>query len=177
MKNFLLLVAASFMIFQSCSNNTNASGNVEKQTVNKVETVETALKSEAVNPDIGTSLLTKEVFLKKVWDYNNSPQEWKFLGDKPAIIDFYADWCGPCRIASPILEKIAAEYSGKIDVYKIDTEKERELAAVFGIQSIPAFLYIPKTGKPVMTAGIGRSEEETKKMFIDNISKILLISN
>jgi thioredoxin len=122
----------------------------------------------------GTKLLTKDVFLKTVWDYNNSPQEWKFKGQKPAIIDFYADWCGPCKIASPILEEISKEYAGKIDIYKIDTEKEHELAAVFRISSIPAFLYIPADGKPVMMAGIGRSKEETKAMFIENINKYLL---
>ena len=96
---------------------------------------------------------------------------------KKIFIDFYADWCGPCRIASPILEEVSQEYAGKIDVYKIDTQKEQELAADFGISSIPAFLYIPKNGKPVMAAGIGRSKEETKNMFKENISKILLITN
>lgn len=122
----------------------------------------------------GTSLINKEQFLKKVWNYQDSPEEWKFLGDKPVIIDFYADWCGPCRIASPILEDVSNEFAGKVTVYKIDTQKERELASVFGIQSIPAFLYIPMEGKPVMMAGIGRSEEETKNMFVENINKYLL---
>jgi thioredoxin len=122
----------------------------------------------------GTSLITKEQFLKKVWNFEESPEEWKFLGDKPVIIDFYADWCGPCRIASPILEDVSNEFAGKVTVYKIDTQKERELAGVFGIQSIPAFLYIPMEGKPVMMAGIGRSEEETKNMFVENINKYLL---
>lgn len=122
----------------------------------------------------GTVLISKSEFLKEVWNYEESPEEWKFLGDKPVVIDFYADWCGPCRIASPILEEVSHEFAGKVDVYKIDTEKERELAGVFGIQSIPAFLYIPMEGKPVMMAGIGRSEEETKNMFVENINKYLL---
>ena len=125
----------------------------------------------------GSVLLTRDMFLKNVWDYTDSPQEWKFRGDKPAIIDFYADWCGPCKIASPILEEISNEYAGKLNVYKIDTEKERELASVFGIRSIPAFLYIPVQGKPVMMAGIGRTKEETKNMFIENIDKYLLTTN
>lgn len=119
-------------------------------------------------------LITKEKFLKEIWNYHDSPNEWKFLGNKPVIIDFYADWCGPCRIASPILEEVAQEYKGKILVYKIDTEKERELAGVFGIQSIPSFLYIPVKGKPVMMAGIGQSKEQTKSMFIENIHTYLL---
>ncbi len=130
----------------------------------------------AGTPAGGTELLTKASFLTKVWNYEKTPSEWVFLGDKPAIIDFYADWCGPCRIASPILEEVSHEFAGKINVYKIDTQKEEELAAVFGIRSIPAFLYIPKSGKPTMMAGIGRSKEETKKMFLDNINKLLLES-
>ncbi|WP_299579206.1 thioredoxin domain-containing protein [uncultured Sunxiuqinia sp.] len=125
----------------------------------------------------GTSLISKDEFLKQVWNYEESPEEWKFLGEKPVIIDFYADWCGPCRIASPILEEVSNEFAGKVKVYKVDTQKERELAGVFGIQSIPAFLYIPVEGKPVMMAGIGRSNEETEKMFVDNINKYLLTKN
>lgn len=122
----------------------------------------------------GTTLLTKATFLTNVWNYEKSPQQWVFLGDKPAVIDFYADWCGPCKIASPILEEVSYEFAGKIDVYKIDTQREQELAAVFGVRSIPAFLYIPKSGKPTMMAGIARSKEDTKKMFVDNINSLLL---
>ncbi len=122
----------------------------------------------------GTILLTKALFLKNVWNYETSPQQWVFLGDRPALIDFYADWCGPCKIASPILEEISREFDGKVHIYKIDTQKEQELAAVFGVRSIPAFLYIPRNGKPTMMAGIARSKEETKKMFVDNINKLLL---
>jgi len=122
----------------------------------------------------GTKKLTKADFLKLVWNYEKSPKEWVFLGDKPALIDFYADWCGPCRIASPILEEVSREFAGKINIYKIDTQREQELAAVFGVSSIPVFLYIPKQGRPAMMAGIARSKEDTKKMFIDNINKFLL---
>jgi thioredoxin 1 len=125
----------------------------------------------------GTILLTKAGFLKNVWNYEKSPRQWVYLGDKPAVIDFYADWCGPCKIASPILEEVSREFAGQITVYKIDTQKEQELAAVFGIRGIPAFLYIPKNGKPTMTAGIARSKEGTKQMFVDNINKILLQGN
>jgi thioredoxin 1 len=122
----------------------------------------------------GTVRLTKDGFLKNVWNYEKSPQQWVYLGNKPAIIDFYADWCGPCKIASPILEEVSYEFAGQITIYKIDTQKEQELAAVFGIRSIPAFLYIPKIGKPTMMAGIARSKEDTKQMFVDNINRILL---
>ena len=145
-----------------------------KSSENTIEPAEPVAKNEGEG---GSVKLTKAKFLDEVWDYQNSPKEWKFKGEKPVIIDFYADWCGPCKIASPILEEISNEYAGKITVYKIDTEVEKELAAIFGISSIPAFLYIPIDGKPVMTAGIARSQEDTKQMFINNIDKILLTSN
>jgi thioredoxin len=119
--------------------------------------------------------LDKTMFVQKIWDYTKSPNDWKYLGTKPAIIDFYADWCGPCKIAGPILEELGAEYAGKIQIYKINTDQERELAHVFGITGIPAFLYIPAKGKPVMMSGIARSKEETKKMFIENIEKYLSV--
>lgn len=131
----------------------------------------TATKSVSVSPE----KLTKSLFIQKIWDYTKSPNDWKYLGNKPAIIDFYADWCGPCRIAGPILEDVCSEFEGKVLVYKINTDQERELAQVFGITGIPAFLYIPVKGKPVMMSGIGRSKEETKKMFVDNIEKYLSV--
>jgi len=132
---------------------------------------------ESVVDEVGSVKLTKAMFLEKVWDYESSPKEWKFKGNKPALIDFYADWCGPCKIASPILDELAKDYNGKITVYKVDTEVERELSSVFGIQGIPAFLYIPMNGKPTMTSGIARTKEDTKKMFNDNINKLLLTEN
>jgi thioredoxin len=103
--------------------------------------------------DMKTIQLTKADFLKRVADYETNPNEWKYLGDKPAIIDFYADWCGPCKMVAPILEELAAEYEGKIDIYKVNTEKEQELAAAFGIRSIPSLLFIPMQGAPQMARG------------------------
>ncbi|MCL1821681.1 MAG: thioredoxin domain-containing protein [Prolixibacteraceae bacterium] len=132
-----------------------------------------AEKSDSVKG--GTQKLVKADFLKLIWNYETTPNEWKFLGDKPALIDFYADWCGPCRIASPLLEEISHEFAGKVNIYKIDTDREKELAAVFGVRGIPVFLYIPKEGRPVMMVGIARSKEDTKKMFIENINKYLLM--
>lgn len=96
--------------------------------------------------------LTKETFKEKVFDYEKN-KEWTFEGDKPAIIDFYADWCGPCRMLSPVMEELSKEYKGKVDIYKIDTEKEQELASVFGISSIPSVLFVPQNEKPQMSAG------------------------
>ncbi len=96
--------------------------------------------------------LTKETFQKKVFNYEAS-KDWKFEGDKPCIIDFYADWCGPCKQVAPVLEELAKEYEGKVDIYKIDTEDQQELAAAFGIRSIPSMLFCPKDDKPQMSVG------------------------
>ena len=96
--------------------------------------------------------LTKETFQKKVFNYEKS-KDWKFEGDKPCIIDFYADWCGPCKQVAPVLEELAKEYDGKVDIYKIDTEDQQELAAAFGIRSIPSILFCPKGDKPQMSMG------------------------
>jgi thioredoxin 1 len=99
-----------------------------------------------------TEMLTKETFLEKVFDYEKN-KEWKFEGDKPCIIDFYADWCGPCKMVAPILEQLSEEYKGKIDIYKVDTEVEQELAAAFGIRSIPSMLFCPSDEQPLMAQG------------------------
>ena len=95
--------------------------------------------------------LTTETFKEKVFDYSQN-EEWKYNGEKPAIIDFYADWCGPCKTIAPILEELDAEYEG-MEVYKINTEEQQELAAVFGIQSIPSLLFVPTEGQPQMAMG------------------------
>jgi len=113
--------------------------------------------------------LTKEDFLKKVANFETNPTEWKYLGDKPCIIDFYADWCGPCKAVAPILEELAAEYEGEIYVYKIDTEKEQELAAAFGIRSIPSLLFCPMEGQPQMAQGA-----MPKASFQQAIKEVLL---
>jgi thioredoxin 1 len=96
--------------------------------------------------------LTAETFKNKVFNYETN-KEWKFEGHLPALIDFYADWCGPCKIVAPLLEELSSEYQGKLTIYKVNTEHERELAGVFGIQSIPSLLFIPIEGQPQMAMG------------------------
>jgi len=99
-----------------------------------------------------TEHLTKEQFLTKVFNYEKN-KDWKFEGDIPCIIDFYADWCQPCKMVAPILEELSDEYKGKVNIYKVNTEQEQELAGAFGIRSIPSMLFVPQEGQPQMAAG------------------------
>lgn len=114
---------------------------------------------------IMTEHLTAETFKQKVFNYENN-KDWKFEGEKPCVIDFYADWCQPCKMVAPILEELAEEFDGKMDVYKVDTEAERELASVFGIQSIPSILFVPAEGQPQMAMG-ALPKDTFKKAFKD----------
>lgn len=96
--------------------------------------------------------LTKETFKSKVFNFEKN-KDWKFEGTKPCIIDFYADWCGPCKIVAPVLEELSKDFEGKLDVFKVNTEEEQELASAFGIRSIPSFLFVPSEGQPQMAMG------------------------
>lgn len=154
----------------------------EKGSDNKEETSQTeankvAAEEKTTQKDKGDDKaaihINEEEFKKKIMNYEKH-DTWQFAGNKPCIVDFYADWCAPCRITSPILEDLAQEYKGKINVYKVDIEKNRKLASVFGVRSIPTFLYCPVDGKPRKAQGIGKSKEATKQMFKKNIETILL---
>jgi len=101
---------------------------------------------------MATIKLSTQDFKDKIFDYTKS-SEWSFSGDTPAIIDFYADWCQPCKMVAPILEELSEEFEGKINIYKVNTEVEQELSSVFGIRSIPSILFIPKDGQPMMQPG------------------------
>lgn len=125
-------------------------------------TSDTNSKNTKTGTNMKTIELTKAEFLTKVADFESNPQEWKYLGDKPALIDFYASWCGPCKVIAPILEELAAEYGDEIVIYKINTEKEPELAAAFGIRSIPSLLFVPMGEKPQMSQG-AMSKADLKK--------------
>lgn len=107
--------------------------------------------------------LNVDTFKKKVFNFDHN-KEWKFEGNKPCIIDFYADWCGPCKMVAPILEELSIEYEGKLDIYKVDTDKELELASAFGIQSIPSLLFVPVNGQPQMAMG-ALPKESFKQAF------------
>lgn len=152
MKKLVLMCVVSAMIF-ACGNG-EAKSNDNNKKEEKMKTVE----------------LTKAEFLKKVMDFETNPSEWKYLGDKPALIDFYASWCGPCKMVAPILEELAAEYGDKIVIYKVNTENEQELAAVFGIRSIPSLLFVPMNEQPQMTMG-AMSKADLKKAIDEVLLK------
>lgn len=155
MKRITLLVILAGTLISSCN------GKIENKEQSEV-TTKTENKMKTIH-------LTKAEFLAKVANYETNPAEWKYLGDKPALIDFYADWCGPCKAIAPILEELAAEYEGQIYIYKINTEQEQELAAAFGIRSIPSLLFVPMDGQPQMSAGA-----MSKPQLKEAIDKVLL---
>lgn len=116
--------------------------------------------------------LTKQTFLDKVFNYEQNP-EWKFEGELPCVIDFWAPWCGPCRIVGPVLDELSKEYQGKVNFYKVNTEEEQELAGAFGIRSIPSLLFVPKDGQPKMA--VGALPREVLRQAIDK--ELLSVSN
>lgn len=158
-KNIGLTVFVALFL-TACSTNAQNKENKENKNINQQNEIK-----------MGTIQLTKEDFLTKVADYENSPNSWQYLGDKPAIIDFYADWCKPCRAIAPILEELAEEYNGQIYIYKINTEKEQELAGAFGIQSIPSLLFIPMGEQPQMAQG-ALPKEELKRIIAEILLKL-----
>lgn len=144
-KATLVLLMAIAMALTACSPQ-NSKKSQTTDNVNK------ELKVKEKKNMTVTELTTSE-FKKRVMDFDKHPQEWVFEGDKPAIIDFYATWCGPCKATAPILDELANDYAGKVDIYKVDVDQQQELAALFGVRSIPSLLFIPKEGKPQMQVG------------------------
>ncbi len=161
-RKIILMLMFAAITFISCGNSTDKEKQTEEEqknsTINKKEN-----KMKTIN-------LSKSEFLTKVMNFEQNPQEWKYLGDKPCIIDFYADWCGPCKMVAPLLEELAKEYDGEIYVYKIDTEKEQELAQAFGIRSIPSLLFVPMNEQPQMVMG-ALPKSELKKAIDDILLK------
>ncbi|MEW6654985.1 MAG: thioredoxin [Bacteroidota bacterium] len=119
--------------------------------------------------------LTKDTFLKKVFNYEEN-KVWKYEGSIPAVVDFWAEWCGPCRMVAPIIDELAEEYKGRVNFYKVDTEAEHELSAAFGIRSIPSLLFIPAEGEPKMAAGAFPKEQFKKIIEAElNVTPALII--
>ncbi|MBN1388645.1 MAG: thiol reductase thioredoxin [Bacteroidales bacterium] len=169
--NYFILAFFIVVSLNGCSTSTAAEKGEknDKNDKNEKKTEASALKEQK-----GSIPLTKAEFLARVYNYEKNTDSWVYEGDKPAIVDFYADWCQPCKIASPILDELAHKYDGQIYVYKVNTEKERELAAAFGIRSIPTFLLIPMNERPQAFSGIGQTEEATREIFEQAIDQVLL---
>jgi len=120
--------------------------------------------------DMAAIHINKNDFLTKVWNYENSPNEFKLNSDRPVIVDFFATWCAPCKALAPILDELADEYAGRIDIYKVDTGEEEELSEAFNIRSIPTLLFCPKEGKPGMTQG-ALPKETLRQIIEENLLK------
>ena len=141
-------ITALLAIFAMTACHANGKNEAKANENNKTEISTT--KNEKT---MSTVKLTKEMFLEKVANYEASPNDWKYLGEVPCIIDFYADWCGPCKAVAPVLEELAAEYGDKLIIYKVDTEAQQDLAAAFGVRSIPTLLFCPMEGAPQVARG------------------------
>ena len=155
MKLILSITFLSFSFLLNACNNNGMNG-----PDNKV----TEIKDGVVNQ------MSTQMFTKVIWDYKTNSKAFTFTGDLPVIIDFYADWCRPCRMVAPIMEEFAKEYHGKIRVFKVNTDAEKELAQLFQIRSIPAVMFIPKTGKPQMSVGA-----MPKESFQKIINELLMV--
>ena len=148
MGNIIMALIVAIVVLGSCSNNKKS--NSEDKTAMPTTKTKDTIKA---NNELATKYLSTEGFKKKIMNYDEHPQEWVFEGHRPAIIDFYATWCGPCKMTAPIIERLARKYKGQIDFYKVDIDQERELAQIFGIRSIPTFLFIPMKGQPTAQMG------------------------
>lgn len=152
----LFLIA--FVMLVSCKDNT---AQIEKENTTPENKYENQGKVVVLN---------KISFIDLVMDFEKNPNNWVFKGEKPCVVDFYADWCRPCKIVAPIMEELAKEYEGKINIYKVNVDNEKELAGLFNIQSIPAILFCPKEGNPLLQPG-AMSKEQYKQIFDDMLLK------
>jgi thioredoxin len=155
--HYLIAAAALLCMLGSCGSSGRKTASADKETI------------ENNAAEVKTIHLTRADFIAKVGNIEEGAGQWKYLGDKPCIVDFYADWCGPCKMIAPILEELAAEYDGEIYIYKVDTEAERKLASEFNIRSIPSLLFCPVGEDPQMLVGA-----QPKGAFKQAIDEILL---
>jgi len=163
-KTALLVLLLGVLSFIGCS---NTSGNSEG-TGNQSSVTDGSVTAPAEEGKV--IYLNTENFRKLVWDYKANPDTFIYRGTTPAIIDFYADWCRPCKMVAPIMDELATEYKGKLTIYKVNTDLERELSATFAIRSIPAILYIPMQGKPQMSVGA-----QQKPSYVQMINDFLKV--
>jgi len=166
---FIDIIIITTFIVISCGNNKN--NNIDINTENKsIKDTIMEIKDKIDNFNTPELINTQE-YKEKIFDFSKNTQ-WKYKGDKPCIIDFYADWCGPCKMLAPILEELALEYEGRVHIYKVNVDKEQELSNAFNIQSIPSILFVPVKNQPRMVVGY-----ISKDVFKQNIENFLLSDN
>jgi thioredoxin len=164
MKKITILLGFVLMIsLTACSSNTGGDDSKASQPVAGTEGTDLTDQGKVMH-------INAAQFKELVWDYSKNTDNWVFNGDLPLIIDFYADWCRPCKIIAPIMDELAEEYKGKIRIYKINTDKEKELASVFNIRSIPAVLFVPADDKPQMS--VGALPKSTFEQAIKEVLKV-----
>ena len=149
---FISALFASLLLTIGCGNANS------KPNANTIATAD-ANQPGAELANVKTVQMTKALFLKSVFDFEKNPDSWIYKGNRPCVIDFYADWCRPCKQVAPLMEGFASTYQGKVDIYKINVDEERELAALFGIRSIPSVLFCPMEGKPQISQGAMKKED------------------
>lgn len=161
MNKLLLLMFGMFLLIPAgfCSGNRSMSDSL--------------IRSATSNEEGNVITLNRQSFIDKVEDFSKNSQVWVYKGDKPCIVDFYATWCGPCSKAAPILESLAAKYKGKVIFYRVNVDEEKELAGLFNVSSIPAFLFCSLKGNPSMANGIGQTDDDTRNMFEQAINTLL----
>ncbi len=125
-------------------------------------------ENQSTSNDIKPTHLDKESFIKLIWNFETTPDQWVYNSTTPSVIDFYADWCKPCKMVAPIMEELAREYKGKVNIYKINVDEQKEIAGIFGIQSIPTVFFIPVNGKPIFQPG-ALSKQDYKKIIDENL--------
>lgn len=169
MKRIFFILAAISVAVTSCSQTKDR--NTTGQRNAAVVTGSTAKSANGKSDGNGkVNYLTTDDFKTLIMDYKEHPQEWVYKGKRPAVVDFYATWCGPCKLMSPIVEEVAKSYNGEVNFYKVDVDKEKELASVFGIQSIPTFLFIPEKGTPTVQMG-AMEKAEFEELVKSTIAK------
>jgi len=168
---FLIMMLGGLLMFAGCNEQKVAEAADAGTTLTSVDE-EISGNADDIKPEY----LTAQAFKEKIWDYEKNPEEWVYNGELPCIVDFYADWCKPCKMVAPIMDDLADHYDGKVLIYKVNTDEQRELATVFQVRSIPSILFAPIDGKPAMQAG-AMSKEDYIRIIDEFVLKVNKQSN
>ena len=170
MKRVLSALTILFVLALVSCNQSAPDRETKKEMANlQVESSEDLAATSVQTEDIKPEYLTVKEFKEKVWNFESNPEQWVYEGDLPCVVDFYADWCKPCKMVAPIMDDLADYYDGRVKIYKVNTDKEKELSSVFQIRSIPSVLFSPKGNKPAMQAGA-----MSKEQYISIIDEFIL---